>query len=135
MCKNETIKDEELIVMLQNERDGQLKTMKASELIKYGLPKFYVYHMVKVQHYILNILRVPPGSFYNSIKEIVDITDNIISALPDRVIGYSSGQNTTHRPAAVPTRCQRQLNARLLAAHHFRFAGRSPPPRRCPMSR
>jgi glycyl-tRNA synthetase len=57
------IKDEKIIVMLQNKRDGSLKEMSPQELVKYGLPKFYVYYMAKVQNYILNILNIPKDKF------------------------------------------------------------------------
>lgn len=57
------VKDEKLKVMLQNERDKDCKEMSAQELIDYGLTKFYVYHMVKVQNFILNVLGVEKENF------------------------------------------------------------------------
>jgi len=57
------VKDERLIVMLQNERDQGLKEMSPNELVEYGLPKFYAYHMTKVQDYILNTLKIPKEKF------------------------------------------------------------------------
>ncbi len=57
------IKDEKLTVMLQNERDSPLKEMSPEELLEYGLPKFYIYYMTKVQDYILNTLKIPKEKF------------------------------------------------------------------------
>ena len=57
------IKNEKLIVMLQNERDKPLKKVSPNELVKYGLPKFYTYYMAKVQQYILDILKIPKEKF------------------------------------------------------------------------
>ena len=55
--------NEKLIVMLQNERDQSLRKMTPEELLEYDLPKFYVYYMAKVQHYILDILKIPKDKF------------------------------------------------------------------------
>ncbi len=57
------IKNEKLIVMLQNERDKPIKKISPQELSKYGLPKFYIYYMTKVQEYILNTLNIPKEKF------------------------------------------------------------------------
>lgn len=57
------IKDEKLIVMLQNERDSDSKEISPLELSEYGLPKFYIYYMTKVQDYILNVLKIPKEKF------------------------------------------------------------------------
>jgi len=57
------IKKEKLIVMLQNERNKPLKEISPAELLKYGIPKFYTYHMAKVQEYILNVLQIPKEKF------------------------------------------------------------------------
>ena len=57
------IKDEKLIVMLQNERDQPLKEISPDQLVEYGLPKFYTYYMTKVQDYMLNILKIPTKKF------------------------------------------------------------------------
>ena len=57
------IKNEKLKIILKDERNKPEKEISASKLLDYGLPKYYVYHMVKVQEYILQILKIPKEKF------------------------------------------------------------------------
>ncbi len=57
------IKDYNLRVLFCNKRDSEPEYIKAEELLKKGLPKFYVYHMAIVQKFFLNILKTPEDNF------------------------------------------------------------------------
>lgn len=59
----ESIEDQTLYVVLQDERDQPIKEVKAKKLLDHGLPKFYVYHMCKVQDFILKELGISVENF------------------------------------------------------------------------
>ena len=67
----DSVKDYKLKVMLKNERDNGPKFMKVSELLKYGLPKFYVYHMAKVQQFYFDVMKIDPELF-----RFLELTDD-----------------------------------------------------------
>ncbi len=50
-------------VKLRVLKEGKFKEMSAEELNKESIPKFYVYHMCKVQDFYLNILKIPKEKF------------------------------------------------------------------------
>lgn len=56
------IKDHELYVLFENERG--INKIKASEVnTKHKIPKFYVYHLIKIQEFYLNVLKIPYSKF------------------------------------------------------------------------
>lgn len=57
------IKDYPLRVVLVDERDAEIYNRTAEELVKTGLPQFYVFHLVKIQEFYINELKIPPESF------------------------------------------------------------------------
>lgn len=57
------IENYELKIVFENERENEPKFIKAKELIKKGLPQFYVYHMAIVQKFYFDILKLPKESF------------------------------------------------------------------------
>lgn len=61
----ENIKDVSLRMFpLQNRASGEVDEVKASELHKnYGIPKFYVYHLVKIQEFYLDKMKFPRELF------------------------------------------------------------------------
>jgi glycyl-tRNA synthetase len=60
----ESIKDSLLRIMLVEDRvRNKVVERKASELLKKGLPKFYVYHLAKIQEFYLDELKVPKEKF------------------------------------------------------------------------
>ncbi len=49
---------------VKNRRNGEVELVMCSDAVKkLGLPKFYVYHMAKVQEFYLDILKLPAGLF------------------------------------------------------------------------
>ena len=58
----DNIKNYELIIMFENKRDENLQKITAEELSK-TLPEFYVYHMVMIQKFYLEILKINEKHF------------------------------------------------------------------------
>ena len=56
-----SVKDYELLVVSHDKRD-KVNSVKCSELSR-KLPKFYVYHMAKVQQFYLDVLKFPEEKF------------------------------------------------------------------------
>jgi glycyl-tRNA synthetase len=56
------VKKEKLYVVLTKDRK-KTKTITAANLVKEGIPAFYVYHLVKVQQFYFNVLKIPPHQF------------------------------------------------------------------------
>src|SRR3989338_1177724 len=60
----ETVKDYKLRTLLVQDREGEVvKEKSASELLQLGLPQFYVYHLVKIQQFYLDVLKIPAEKF------------------------------------------------------------------------
>ncbi|MEC8339090.1 MAG: glycine--tRNA ligase [Nanoarchaeota archaeon] len=57
------VEDYELKVMLKDKRAVDPIFMKAKDLVEQGLPKFYVFHMVKVQQFYFDVMKVPQENF------------------------------------------------------------------------
>lgn len=57
-----SVKSYSLRVVLHNQRDQGIQTVKCGELTK-TIPAFYVYHMAKVQKFYLDILKFPEDKF------------------------------------------------------------------------
>lgn len=58
------IKNYKLRVLLEEDRKKNLPVERtASELLKKGLPEFYVYHLVIIQKFYLEILQIPAAKF------------------------------------------------------------------------
>ena len=60
--KFEEIKDYSLNVVLSNERNKGIQKIKCKDLLD-KIPKFYVYHMAKVQQFYFNVLEFPKDKF------------------------------------------------------------------------
>ena len=60
---DEVASSEVLIAMADKKDEGQSESVKCSDLVNSGLPKFYVYHLAKVQHFFLNDLAIPKDRF------------------------------------------------------------------------
>ena len=58
----DSIKNYTLRIVLSDNRSKGIQKVKCQELIK-RLPKFYVYHMAKVQEFYLNVLKLPEEKF------------------------------------------------------------------------
>src|SRR3989344_5471937 len=53
-----------LRVMLAEDREqNMIVERSAEELVELGLPKFYVYHLVKIQQFYLDVLHIPKNKF------------------------------------------------------------------------
>ncbi|HLC52302.1 MAG TPA: glycine--tRNA ligase [Candidatus Nanoarchaeia archaeon] len=52
-----------LKIMLLKDRTNSAREVAAEELVEYGLPKFYVYHLVKIQQFYFEILQIPEEKF------------------------------------------------------------------------
>lgn len=59
----DTIKNYQLRTMLLTDRDQGVNEKSAQELVDLGLPKFYVYHLVKIQQFYFDVLKIPPEKF------------------------------------------------------------------------
>ena len=59
----DSIKDYKLKIMLKDKRDTEPTYISAKELVTMGLPKFYVFHMVKVQQFYFNVLNISEENF------------------------------------------------------------------------
>lgn len=59
----DSIKDYKLRVLLENKRKEEPEFMKCSDLLKKGLPKFYVYHMAKVQQFFFEVMKINKENF------------------------------------------------------------------------
>ncbi|MAG73761.1 glycine--tRNA ligase, partial [archaeon] len=60
----ESVKEYKLRVMLCDDRDeGHVKERTAAELVEQLLPQFYVYHLVKIQQFYLDVLGVSADKF------------------------------------------------------------------------
>lgn len=46
-------------LLTKDRKDDEVVERTAQELISYGLPQFYVYHLVKIQQFYLEILHIP----------------------------------------------------------------------------
>jgi glycyl-tRNA synthetase len=57
------IKDYKLRIMLKDKRDVEPVCISAQELLSKGLPKFYIFHMVKVQQFYFDILQLTEENF------------------------------------------------------------------------
>ncbi len=58
-----SVEDEPIRISFQDEKEeGEVGEIRAGDLLD-RLPKFYVYHMVKIQQFYLDILRVPRDRF------------------------------------------------------------------------
>src|SRR3989344_2855070 len=58
------IQNYKLKALLIEDRKGDLAVERtAGELVKLGLPKFYVYHLVKIQQFYFDILKIPENKF------------------------------------------------------------------------
>lgn len=57
------IADYELKVLLVDGRDSEPQYIKAADLLDEGLPKFYVYHMAKVQQFYFDVIGLPEENF------------------------------------------------------------------------
>jgi len=58
----DSVKNYKLKVVLSDQRDKGIQNLSCSELIK-RIPKFYVYHMAKVQQFYFDVLRFPEDKF------------------------------------------------------------------------
>ncbi|MBS3166348.1 glycine--tRNA ligase [Candidatus Woesearchaeota archaeon] len=60
----EAVKDYPLRTLLEEDRTKNVVVeRKASELVKKGLPKFYVYHLAKIQQFYFEVMNVPKEKF------------------------------------------------------------------------
>jgi len=60
----DTIKNEKLrLLLIEDRAKGQVVERTAQELVKRGLPKFYVYHLAKIQEFYFKVLKIPPLKF------------------------------------------------------------------------
>lgn len=59
----ENIKDYKLLVMLKDARDKKPVYTSCKDMLKTGLPKFYVYHMAKVQQFYFDMMKISPDNF------------------------------------------------------------------------
>ncbi len=58
------IKEYPLLTLLVDDRSsGKVTTRTAQELVGLGLPKFYVYHLAKIQQFYLDILKIEGSKF------------------------------------------------------------------------
>jgi len=57
-----SIKNYKLQVVISDHRDKEVQTISAGDLAK-RIPKFYVYHMAKVQKFYLDVLKFPKDKF------------------------------------------------------------------------
>lgn len=56
----ELVRDEKLRTLLVSDRkQDEVAERTAQELVEYGLPQFYVYHLVKIQQFYLHGLKIP----------------------------------------------------------------------------
>ena len=46
-------------LLISDRKEGAVVEHTAQELIAYGLPQFYVYHLVKIQEFYLGVLKIP----------------------------------------------------------------------------
>src|SRR3989344_4315815 len=67
--KFEEIKDYSLNVVLSNERNKGIQKIKCKDLLD-KIPKFYVYHMAKVQQFYFNVLEFPKEKFIPHVLEL-----------------------------------------------------------------
>jgi glycyl-tRNA synthetase len=58
----DSVKNYKLRVILSDQRDKGIQNISCSELIK-RIPKFYVYHMAKVQQFYFDVLNFPEDKF------------------------------------------------------------------------
>ncbi len=59
-----SVKNYPLRVLLEEDRRKMLPVERtAQELVKKGFPEFYVYHLVVIQKYYWDVLRIPPEKF------------------------------------------------------------------------
>jgi len=56
----DSVKDYKLIVSFDGKKE---KEIKASELVKKKIPKFYIYHLVKIQEFYLDKIKIPKNKF------------------------------------------------------------------------
>ncbi len=60
----EVVKDYKLRTLLLEDRAGNTITERtAGDLIEKGLPKYYVYHLVKIQQFYIDVLKIPSEKF------------------------------------------------------------------------
>ncbi|MCA9486173.1 glycine--tRNA ligase [Candidatus Woesearchaeota archaeon] len=59
----EAVKNSKLKVLLKDKRDQEPEYLSLEELRSYGLPRFYLYHMLKVQQFHLEIMKLDEKNF------------------------------------------------------------------------
>ena len=59
----DSIKHVELSIMRENDRKDGIKIRTAEALMEEGLPKFYVYHLAKIQEFYMDVLNLPKDKF------------------------------------------------------------------------
>ncbi len=59
----ESIKHIELLTMREGDRASGVNPRTAEALMEEGLPKFYVYHLAKIQQFFLEVLQIPKEKF------------------------------------------------------------------------
>ncbi len=60
----DTIKNYKLrTYLIEDRKEGKIRERFAEDLVKKGIPKFYVYHLVKVQEFFLEVMKVPLDKF------------------------------------------------------------------------
>jgi len=57
------VKDYKLSLMQLKDREAGAKKITAQELVEKGLPKFYVYHLVKIQQFYFDVLMIKEKKF------------------------------------------------------------------------
>lgn len=55
---------------VKNRKKGKIDEISCDAMVKKGLPKFYVYHMAKVQQFYLDLLKLPKSKF--RFRELAD---------------------------------------------------------------
>lgn len=59
----DSIKDYKLKVLLKDKREEEPQDVTCEEMVKYGLPKFYVYNMAKMQQFFLDVMNLEVENF------------------------------------------------------------------------
>jgi len=59
----DNVKHIELSIMRADKRDQGIQKITAEALMEEGLPKFYTYHLAKIQQFYMNVLKLPAEKF------------------------------------------------------------------------
>ena len=51
------------VLLCEDRKENTIKAITAKQLLKKGLPQFYVYHLVKIQEFYLQVLKIDPEKF------------------------------------------------------------------------